>query len=194
MKSMRSLFLRLRTLLSLLLFTACGTLPSTLPATPTAAATPTATATLMPILPPTQTATPMPQAFFCVNVATPTPVAGCIIPTAQERDRFCVGKSPYTLIAIPANETYQVLTPNFNCTDNGIRNNNHILSCTGPQSYGFQIKVCQSACAISLTQSGASGYCAPGFNYDSTNQCCMIPAADSNGCIVLSFGTRACGK
>jgi hypothetical protein len=99
------------------------------------------------------------------------------------------------LIAIPVGETYQVLTANFTCADNGTHGGSHLLVCNGPQSYAFQVKVCQQGCAASATppNSGPAGYCMPGFNYDLTNQCCIIPATDSDGCVILNFGTRSCG-
>ena len=178
----------------LLLLAACGTFPSMATPTLTAMSAPSPSPTLTPTSLPTLTLTPLPQAFFCVSVNTPTPVPGCILPTAQERDRFCTGKAPYTLIAIPFGTTYQVVTPNFSCAAVGKSRGSQLLVCTGPQSYPFQIKVCQSGCASASPplQSGSTGYCAQGYNYDQANQCCAAPATDQNGCVTLNFGTRAC--
>ncbi len=194
---MQSLFQRIRAIriFILLLLAACGTFPS--PATPTlsAASAPSPSPTLVPTLLPTLTLTPLPQAFFCVSINTPTPTPGCNLPTGQERVRFCTGKAPYTLIAIPPGVTYQVVTPHFSCTDSGLSKGSQLLVCTGPQSYAFQVKVCQPGCAPAAPplQSGSAGYCAPGFYYDQANQCCQAPATDQNGCVTLKFGTRACG-
>jgi len=194
---MRFFFHRIRAIkifvISILL-AACGTFSST--ATPTLIPTfaPNPSPTLIPTLLPAPTLTPLSQAFFCVSVNTPTPMPGCTLPTGQERTRFCTGSAPYTLIAIPPDVTYQVVTPHFSCTDGGMSHGSRLLVCTGLPSYAFQIKVCQPGCASGpLLQSGAAGYCAPGFNYNQVNQCCEVPTTDQNGCITLKFGTRSCG-
>ena len=179
----------------LFLLAACGTFPSKAIPTLTATFAPSAVLILTPTILPTLTLTPLSQAFFCVSVKTPTPVPGCILPTAQERDRFCAGTVPYTLVAIPIGATYQVVTPHFSCVAGGTSKGSHLLVCSGPQSYAFQIKVCQPACASAAPalQSGSAGYCAPGYNYNQPNQCCQMPAMDQSGCVTLKFGTRSCG-
>lgn len=196
-KLMRSFFQHIWAIRMFMLFllAACGTFPSTATPTLTATSAPSPSPTLTPTLLPTPTLTPLSQAFFCVSVNTPTPAPGCSLPTGQERDRFCTGKAPYTLIAIPVGVSYQVVTPHFSCVDGGVSKGSHLLVCTGPQSYAFQIKVCQPDCAPAAPplQSGSTGYCAPGFNYDQANQCCQMPAADQNGCVTLKSGTRSCG-
>ena len=176
----------------LLLLTACGVVPPT--AIPTDTPAPTVSATLEPTIVPTSTSTKLPQALFCVGVSTPTPMPGCSLPKGEERDRFCTRKTPYTLIAIPTDVSYEVITPNFSCTDGGIHSGRRILVCTGLQSYTFQLRVCQPGCAITTPrQSGPSGFCASGYNYDAANNCCSAPSSDANGCVTLKFDTRACG-
>ncbi|HEX2696665.1 MAG TPA: hypothetical protein VHM28_03090 [Anaerolineales bacterium] len=183
---------RASALIVFLLLIACGAIPSALVATTTPA--PTASATITPTIPPTQTPTKTPQALFCVAVKTPTPVAGCSIPTGEQRDRFCTKKIPYTLIAIASDVSYQVVTPNFICTDGGIHGGKRLLVCTGAQSFTFLLKVCQPGCAVSTPmQSGPTGACAPGYNYDQSNQCCAAQSTDANGCVTLKFDTRSCG-
>lgn len=175
-----------------LLLAACGNSPAT--PTPTDTPAPTSSATLEPIVLPTLTPTMIPQALFCVGVNTPTPAPGCTLPTGQERDRFCVKKTPYTLIAIPPDVSYEVVTPKFSCTDEGVRGDKRLLTCTGLQSFTFQIRVCQPGCvAQTPLQSGASGFCTPGYNYDPANNCCSAPPIDANGCVTLKFDTRSCG-
>lgn len=178
----------------LFLLAACGTFPSTVTPTLISISPPSVAPTLTPTLLPTPTSTPLPQAYFCVAVSTPTSVPGCSVPSVQERTRFCTGSAPYTLIAIPPGLTYQVVTPHFNCSDAGMSHGMQLLACTGLPSYTFQIKVCQPGCTPApVFQSGTTGYCASGFNYDQTNQCCEMPAIDANGCVTLKFGTRSCG-
>lgn len=191
---MPSFFRRIRAIKIFILFllAACGTFrPAATPAL-TAASAPSLAPTPTPL--PAPTLTPLPQAFFCVSANTPTPAPGCSLPTGQERARFCTGKAPYTLIAIPPDVTYQVATPHFSCVDGGMSKGSRLLVCTGLQAYAFQIKVCQPGCVSAPPlQSGSAGYCVPGFNYDPANQCCQSPATDENGCVTLEFGTRSCG-
>gem|GEM_PF-1084403 len=176
----------------ILLLIACRVVPSA--AIPTDTPAPTASATLEPTIVPTNTPTNVPQALFCVAVNTPTPAPGCEIPSGQQRDRYCVKGFPYTLIAIATDVSYEVLTPNFSCTDGGIHGGKRILACTGLPSYTFLIRVCQPGCAVATPmQSGPSGFCTPGYNYDAANNCCSSPSTDANGCVTLKFDTRACG-
>lgn len=194
---MRSLmqFIRAMAIFFLLLLAACGTSPLTSTPAPTATLAPIPSSTLAPTLLPTLTPTALPQAFFCVAPVTPTPAPGCSLPTGQERDRTCVRKVPYTLIAIPPDVTYQVISPNFFCADGGIRGGSRLLSCSGPQSFTFLVKVCRPGCvAAAPLQSGPKGYCTSGYNYDPANNCCQSAATDPNGCITLKFDTRSCGN
>jgi len=175
-----------------LLLTACGTSRSA--AIPTETPAPTATSTSTPTSSPTATLVTIPQALFCVAVNTPTPAPGCEIPTGQERDRYCAKKIPYTLVAIAPDVSYEVITPNFTCTDAGVRGGKRLLVCSGLQSFTFQVRVCQPGCVIATPmQSGPTGFCTSGYNYDPANQCCAAPPTDANGCVTLKFDTRACG-
>ncbi len=123
--------------LVLVLSAACAPAPTNVPsvrAMPTAS--PAATSTPRPTNTPPPTA--VTQAFFCVWDATPTPsLPACRLPEAEERDRFCVRKVPYTLIALPEGDAYRVLTPGIVCTDAGLKRGVQLVTCTGPQSYSF---------------------------------------------------------
>ncbi len=176
---------------------ACVPSPTNVPsvrAMPTAS--PAATSTPRPTNTPPPTA--VTQAFFCVWDATPTPsLPACRLPEAEERDRFCVKKVPYTLIALPEGDTYRVLMPGIVCTDAGLKRGVQLVTCTGPQSYSFLLEICNPSCAALPTPTRdttvPSEICPPGFNYLSDRACCQAAGGASLGCVTLKFATRACG-
>ncbi len=152
--------------------------------------------TLVPVPTDTPTSTAVTQALFCVWNETPTPSSSqCALPTGDQRDQFCVNKIPYTLIAIPAGDTYQVTTAGFTCDDAGVKNNFQLLTCTGPRSYTFNLQVCNTACAVPTSAATAtpSPRCPSGYDYLADRQCCQGAATTPNGCVTLSFDTSSCG-
>lgn len=155
--------------------------------TPTSSSFPTDTAT----------ATTVSQAFFCIWSSTPTPVSPlCDLPNGQERDEFCAGQAPYTLIAIPTEDNYKVLTPGIICSEAGAKNNYQLVTCTGPQSYSFSFQVCNSACIVptATTAPAPPGVCPEGFNYLPSLNCCSTISGNQSGCTTLKFNLRSCGR
>ncbi len=196
---MKSFSLRLMSLLGLWLLTSLSCSSGfAVQATSTSTSIPASdTPTLVPV--PTDTTTPtiVAQAPFCVWDATPTPGSSqCTLPSGTQRDQFCVSKVPYTLIAIPAGDTYQVLTPGITCSDAGIKNNFQLLTCTGLASYTFAVKVCNADCALLPVTATAqpTGACPNGYDYLSDQQCCQAAQNDQNGCLTLKFDTGVCGQ
>ncbi len=158
---------------------------------------PSETSTLVPVPTDTATATAVTQALFCVWNETPTPTSSrCTLPSGNQRDQFCVNKVPYTLIAIPAGDTYQATTVGIACDDAGVKNGFQLLTCTGPQSYTFNLQVCSAACAVptSAVTATPSGRCPSGYDYLPDQQCCQASTNDQNGCVTLSFDIRSCGQ
>lgn len=190
-----SLFCRLFAgFLFILLWSACAPLTPASALTATFAA-PSETPTLLPF--PTESATPttVKQALFCVWDITPTPGASqCTLPTGEARSQFCSRKVPYTLVALPAENTYQLLSPGIVCTDAGVKNGSQLLTCTGPQST-FAMRVCNPACALDLSTAtpAAAGLCPAGFNYLADRNCCQAASVDQAGCITLKFDIGTCG-
>jgi hypothetical protein len=80
-------------------------------------------------------------------------------PTAsivEEWDRFCVKKTPYTLLAIPENASYEIVpfegtlptiepgsnnSGEFSCTTAGIFRGKQVVVCRGPQLVSFNLQV-----------------------------------------------------
>ncbi len=163
--------------------------------TPTAPP-PTETTTSTPLPTATATATPVSQAFFCVGNSIPTALPPqCTLPSGDERSEFCTGQSPYTLIAIPTEDTYEVLTPGIYCSDAGTKNGKQLLTCTGPQSYSFAFQICNAACIVPTATAvpAPAGVCPAGYNYVAGSNCCTAVALPENGCITQKFNLTACG-
>lgn len=180
-------------LLFLILGVSCAPVPIS---TPTAVlVTPPATPTLVPVPTDTATATVVKQALFCVWDATPTPDASqCSLPTGEARSSFCTKKVPYTLIAIPEGNTYELKTPGITCTDAGVKNGNQLLTCTGSQAT-FAMQVCNPVCALQLSTATAQpeGLCPQGYNYLADQNCCQAATTDQAGCVTMKFDIRPCG-
>jgi serine/threonine protein kinase len=117
--------------------------------------------------------------------------ASCDAPSADVRDKFCVNKIPYTLLALPEGSTFEVVTSGFKCSDEGVRDNSQMVSCTGQELVSFDLKVCNSACNATDTVS-AGGQCPDGYGYDSAGQCCAAVLAPDSGCTVIKVDLRDC--
>jgi hypothetical protein len=163
--------------------------------TPLPTAQPTETATLPPL--PTETAIPATPTVVFAPVCEPgaalvsTPV-GCQLPIAEERSTFCTSKVPYNLIVMNEGTTYQVLNEGFRCLDEGVSDGKQRISCTGPMSTGFQLRVCDPACAIPTVQAELT-QCPQGYIFDTVQGCCTQELQPvEQGCIVLSLGTKSC--
>lgn len=104
---------------------------------PTQAPPPTALPTQVP--PPTEA----PATEAPVPVLEPTQVPPPAQPlVVTENDRFCLKKVPYTLIGMPATATYRMLSDGYVCSEGGVQNGQHLITCTGPMFTLFQIEVC----------------------------------------------------
>ncbi len=188
MKALRPIFSGLVVLAAVSL-SACGAVSTPPPVQPTIAIlTPTP-----PPLPPTALPSPMvPSATaaqyapFCQSTAT----SGCTAPTAETRDKYCLKKVPYTLVAIPAGATYEVLSPDFSCEVQAKKEKEQILVCTGKMLYTFDLKLCNSACA-SPTAGASGGQCPSGYVYNAAQQCCAQASSDT-GCVTVQIDIGGC--
>ncbi len=191
---MKSFHLSFYVLIALgaLLLTACGAVATPPPVQPTIIIiTPTPLSPPAGALPtpaaPTPAVTVASQyAPFCPSAAS----SSCTAPTIEERDRYCVKKVPYTLVAIPLNATYEVLSSGFSCEKQAVVNNEQILACTGKQLYTFDLKLCNSACAAPTAAAGG-GQCPSGYVYNATQKCCAQANPDA-GCVTVQVAIGGC--
>lgn len=165
------------------------------------AATPSPTATFTqtaaPVASPTEagpTATPMPKlAPICApNLSEVLPPPTCRVPIAEETSVFCTKKSPYNLLLINAGATYEVLTRGFRCSNEGMKNDRQIVTCTGPMALSFEVRVCDPTCAVPTVQA-ESTQCPQGYVFDFLQGCCTqnLSTLQPN-CEVLKLKTKSC--
>ena len=181
----------------------------TFTASPTETSTPvpTATETVTPV-PPTATKTKLlfPTATGITTlvpvIATPhfapfceadtVRQSSCQYPIASQSSAFCENKSPYNLIALNDRATYQLLHEHVQCSEAGVIDGQRMLVCTGPMSYYFELRVCDSACS-SLSIETGSLQCPLGYNYNNLQGCCTKETQEvAGGCTVLKLRTKSC--
>jgi hypothetical protein len=156
------------------------------------------TVTAIPVIAPTQSDTPIPPtpefAPFCkpgdtTNIPTPS---SCRLPIAEAGSSFCNKKVPYNLIYINAGATYEVLTPGFRCSDEGMKDNRQLLTCIGPMASNFGVSVCDPACAVPTIPANIT-QCPPDFNYNDLQGCCtQEPKQINQNCVTLSIESTTC--
>ena len=165
------------------------------------------TKTLTPTTSTTKTATLVPAATefialatstpkfapFCelssASIITPTP---CQMPIAEQSSAFCSSKVPYNLVLINEGSTYETLTENFRCSDGGMKDDKQILTCTGPMSSPFELRVCDPACAAPKFQTEIT-HCPEDFIFDELQGCCTKnPQLTDQSCVLLKLQTQRC--
>ena len=164
---------------------------------PVATPMPGPTAIEFPTLAPTsalplQTALPdSTQTLFSPMCAVDPLVSSCAAPAVEQRDKFCVKKYPYVLVAAPPGVTFEPASVGLKCTNEGIRGGDQIISCTGPDLLSYNLKICNAACSASLLDT-ASGKCPSGYGYAAKGGCCWpVPATDT-GCILFKVDIGTC--
>ncbi|MBI5295537.1 MAG: hypothetical protein HY869_08685 [Chloroflexi bacterium] len=131
-------------LLSVLLVSACA--PAAQPTQMPLQAIPTQDVSQQ-VIPPTEIPTQIPPtAVPPTDLPAPTLEPTVAVPqqplVVTENDRFCLKKVPYTLIGMPETATYRMLSEGYSCSEGGIQNGQHLITCTGPMYTLFQIEVC----------------------------------------------------
>lgn len=176
---------------------------ATASATETSTPVPTETSTATPV-PPTSTvfatatgivalapvnATPT-YAPFCESDAVAP--SQCQYPIAEQSSSFCEYKSPYNLIALNDGATYELLHEHVQCSEAGVIDGQRMVICTGPLTYYFELRVCDTACTA-LTVEADLSRCPFGYNYNNLQGCCTKETQEiDQGCAVLKLDTRSC--
>ena len=142
---------------------------------------------------PTQPVPPAPTTIQSAPMCTTDPLAtACTAPVAEERDKFCVKKVPYALIALPPGSTFQPAEAGLMCTDEGIRDGLQMVSCTGQRLYSYKLKVCNSACAAAAPLAAGSNQCPSGYGYNAGASCCWPMPAPDAGCTLVKIDIGTC--
>ncbi len=176
--------------------TASCNLPSSAPKnnteTPTAAVSSTETSTPVSTpgeIIPTASAT---QDLAPLCELTSVPPVQCQIPVIEEGGTFCAKKRPYNLIFINKGLTYDVLTKDFTCSNDGIKDNKQIVTCTGLMASQFEVSVCDPSCVVPTVQASTT-QCPPEYNYNNRQGCCMQGFQQLvQNCTVLKLKTISC--
>lgn len=176
--------------LSLLVLSACNSVfvpvPTLTPA-PTAIPLPT---NPPPIQPVAASPTASVQAAPLCN-ADPLAEA-CMPPFIEERDKFCVEKVPYVLIALPVSSTFQPAESGLTCTDEGVRDGVQMVSCTGARLNSYNLRVCNPACSAAAPLATGTGQCPDGYGYNSGGNCCWPMPAPDAGCFLFKVDVGTC--
>jgi len=168
--------------------------PQPVPPTPISVPTitPSAIPTERPTQAPTQTLAPTPAPM--TEVASPLPFAltcpaGIAIPTPVVDELFkeCAAKLPNTAITIPEGATFESLNSKMTCNEVRTSNGKTTISCTGPQLFSYDLKVCVPPVASSAD----AGKCDQGSTFNSANQCCLAAQPDA-GCTTFKVDLKAC--
>ena len=160
--------------------------------TPEAFFTPTQTLTPLPSA--TPSATPTPEfAPFCEPGATSaSSTDSCKRPMAEQNSAFCEKKGVYNLITLNPGVTYEVLNDGFVCTDAGMKDGKQMITCTGPMSSTFSIKVCDPACEPPTAEALVTK-CPETYVYDKYNGCCTQEFQTiGQNCEFLTLETTSC--
>jgi hypothetical protein len=153
--------------------------------TPTPEATPTESV-------PTASATPEFAPLCAADTAGVLPPAQCQVPPAEESSTFCSEKKPYNLILFDQGLTYEVLTAGFRCTDAGVKNEQQMITCTGPMASSFAINICDPSCVIPTVQAAIT-QCPQDYNFDNVRGCCtQEPLQINQNCTATNFRTSTC--
>ena len=156
---------------------------------PTAIELPTLAPTAsLPVEPVQPASTQLQSAPMC---AVDPLVSSCAAPNVEARDKFCVKKYPYVLVAAPPGVTFEPVSAGLKCTDEGLRGGDQIISCSGDYLTSYNLKICSAACSASLLDT-TSGKCPTGYGYAAEGGCCWpVPATDA-GCILFKVDIGAC--
>jgi hypothetical protein len=141
---------------------------------------------------PTSGSLPAPNLEQQAPICTVNPLEGaCSAPKVTTLSKFCVSKIPYTVLGIPPSATFEPLDENLKCKDEKVWGGVRQLSCTGQQSYSYEIKVCDTTCSVTPLESG-SAKCPAGYGYSEAANCCWMPSTDETGCTIFKLDIGAC--
>jgi hypothetical protein len=160
--------------------------------TPTPIPTEQTLPTILPTVETLVTVSPAPsQSQYAAMCAVDPLISYCKSPVVEQRDKFCVKKYPYVLLATNPGVTFEPVTSGLKCTDEGIRGGDQIISCTGPDLLPYDLKVCNAACNTTALDT-TSGKCQSGYGYSAEAQCCWPVPTDDSGCVIFKVEIGTC--
>jgi len=158
--------------------------------TPTSAPTAPQPAATAPIMPPA-TAVPLPTQAQSAPICSVDPlISSCAAPQVEERSKYCVEKYPYVQFAVEPGVTFESLSPDMKCSDQGIRGGDQVIACTGQYLIAYDMKVCKAACSASALS--VDDRCAQGYGFSPEAGCCWPLPTDDAGCVLVKVNIGAC--
>jgi len=150
---------------------------------------------------PASTQAPTQEPLQTLAIPTDSPLASvcsvdplistCAVPKVEERDKYCVEKLPYVQFAMAPGVTFEPLSPELKCNDQGIRGGEQVIACTGQTLIAYDLKICNSACKGSSLVADPSK-CADGFGFSPDAGCCWPMPTDDQGCVIVKANIGAC--
>jgi hypothetical protein len=126
-------------------------------------------------------------------LCTVDPLAlACTPPLVEERDKFCVKKIPYALMALPVGTNFQPADSGLTCTDEGVRDGMQMVSCTGKRLVSYDLKVCNSTCSAAAPLTTGTAQCPQGYGYNAAAGCCWPMPAPDAGCKLFKVDIGTC--
>lgn len=115
----------------------------------------------------------------------------CDLPASQKLDEFCVDAISYGLYRLPANTTFEVITPGFACINEEANSiGEPRISCTGPTNQDFEVSFCNSTCSSTLE---SSNQCQAGYGLNAAQGCCAAFSTATNiGCVTETLTLLGC--
>ncbi len=143
--------------------------------------------------PPVESVVPAATALQSAPLCTADPLASaCTSPKVEERDKFCVKKVPYVLIVMPPGTRYDPADSGLFCSDEGIRNGEQMISCTGQHLTTYDLKVCNTTCSAAAPLTAGAGQCPDGYGYSAGGNCCWPMPAPDAGCVLFQVDIGTC--
>jgi hypothetical protein len=111
------------------------------------------------------------------------------VPLVKETNKVCTEKKPYTVVSIPEGATIEPLNPKLICTKESSSNGRTLISCTGPELFSYDLKVCVPP----VVSDADLNKCAQDSIYDTANQCCVAVPPTGAGCTTFKVDLKGCG-
>lgn len=150
---------------------------------------PTVTATA-PAATELPTLTAVPTLETAVSSFAPACSADIAFPTAEVKitNFSCIRRAAYASLTIPEGATFEAPGPQATCTVEAVSGGKQILSCTGPNFFLINLKVCTPPVLSNedLSQCSADG------TFNSANGCCVSVPPQDAGCTITPIQLKGC--
>jgi serine/threonine-protein kinase len=110
------------------------------------------------------------------------------VPEVRETNSLCQQKVAYSTIRFPEGASYEVVSAQGTCKEAGVSEGQQIVTCSGPDFYVVEVKVCQPP---PLTKTDLA-QCDTGSTFNPDKACCVAIPVDEAGCVVQELNLKGC--